>query len=73
MAYGTKLTFLGLIMLEFKLKEVPMKEVFAVGPIQKDAILGMPFLYTHQCSMVFRTPEVYINGRRISCAKKFGQ
>ena len=73
MADGTRLTFLGLITLEFELKGVPMSEVFAVGPIQEDATLGMPFLYTHQCTMVFGTPEVYIDGRRISCAEKYGQ
>ena len=73
MADGTRLTILGLITLEFELKGVLMRNVFAVGPSQKDAILGMPFLYTHQCTMVFGTPEVFIDGRRISCAEKYRQ
>ena len=68
MADGTRL-----ITLEFELKGVPMTEVFAVGPLQEDAILGIPFLYTHHCTMAFGTPEVYIGGRRISCAQKYGQ
>ena len=70
-ADGTRMKFLGLIPLEFVLKGVPMREVFAVRPIQEDAILAMPFLYTHQCTMVLGTPEVYVDGKRISCAEKY--
>ena len=73
MADGTRLTFLGQITLQIELKGVLMREVFAVGPMQQDVILGMPFLYAHQCTLVFGTPEMYIDGRRISCTEKYGR
>ena len=47
MADGTQLTFLGLIALELRLKGVPLKEIFVVGPVQEDIISGMPFLSMH--------------------------
>ena len=48
----------------------PLKtqEVFIISQISKDAILGMPFLVEHQCTMEFRKSVLQLEGQELKCA-----
>ena len=73
MADGTRLQFYGVIRLELRLKGMCLEEVFVVGKISEDVILGMPFLTDHQCTMVFGTSTVLIEGKEVRCTDRHGR
>ena len=70
---GTKLPFYGMVRLPLRVRKVKTKEVFVVSCIKEDAILGMPFLMAHNCSMEFSQPKMQIDGKRLRCTDKHGQ
>ena len=49
MADETQLPFYGVIQLEVRTKGLCLEEVFVVGRVSEDLILGMPFLSTPMC------------------------
>ena len=73
MADGTQLPFYGVLRLPFRVREVKTGGVFVVSHINEDAILGMPFLVTHNCAMEFNQPIVQINGKRLKCTDRHGR
>ena len=73
MADGTQLPFYGVIRLSFRVRDVKTEEVFVVSRINEDAILGMPFLVTHNCSMEFHQPVIQVDGRELKCTDRHGR
>ena len=73
MADGTKLPFYGMVKLPLRVREIKTREVFVVSCIKEDAILGMPFLMAHNCSMEFSQPKMRIDGKRLRCTDKHGR
>ena len=53
MADGTQLQFYDVLRLPLQMRDVKAEEIFVVSRINEDAILGMPFLVAHNCSMEF--------------------
>lgn len=72
MADGTQLPFYGIIKLPFRLRDLKTEEAFVVSKLSEDAILGMPFLSKHQCTMAFGKPMLQINGHELKCTDKHG-
>ena len=66
MADCTHMPFYGMISLELPLRDVKVKETFVVGAISEDAILGMPFLTDHGCSLDFSRPTLRLAGRELT-------
>ena len=64
MADGTQLPFYGVLRLPLRVGDVKTEETFVVSRINEDAILGMPFLVAHNCTMEFDQPAVHIDGRQ---------
>ncbi|XP_067940157.1 retroviral-like aspartic protease 1 [Watersipora subatra] len=73
MVDGSKLQFYGLIRLSGKIRDVPIKESFIVSQISKDAILGMPFLISHNCNIEFGRPVISLEDRKHTCMDKHGR
>ena len=73
MADGTHMPFYGMISLELRLRDVKVKETFVVGAISEDAILGMPFLTDHGCSLDFSRPTLKLAGRELTCTDRHGR
>ena len=55
-----------------RLRDVKIEETFVVSSISEDAILGMPFLAAHNCTMDFGRPVLTINGRELTCTDRHG-
>ena len=73
LADGTQISFYGLVSLELKLKGDRIPEVFVVGPISKDVILGMPFLSDRKCTKTFGVPILNIDGKEYRCTDRHGR
>ena len=73
MADGTQLPFYGAVQLEVRIKGLCLEEVFVVGRVSEDIILGMPFLSEHQCTMTFGVPIISIAGKQIRCTDRHGR
>ena len=72
LADGRRMPFYGNVTLHGQVGGVRFQEAFAIGVINEDAILGMAFLVSHQCSIDFSTSEVKIGERRVPCSDKHG-
>ena len=59
------LPFYGVLRLPLCVRKT--KEIFVVSRINEDALLGMPFLVAHNCSMEFHQPIVQVDGRKLKC------
>ena len=73
MADGSKLQFYGLIRLPGRIRDVPIEESFIVSQISEDAILGMPFLISHNCNIEFSQPVISLRDRKLTCTDKYGR
>ena len=73
MADGTQMALYGIIRLELRLSGLKIEEVFVVGQINEDVILGMPFLVERQCTMNFGIPVVSIEGKELRCTYRHGR
>lgn len=73
MADGTRLPFYGIIQLEGRLRDIKFCETFVISQINEDAILGMPFLTSHGCTMEFGHPTVIVDGRELTCTDRHGR
>ena len=73
MADGTRLPFYGIIQLTGRLREIKFQETFVVSQINEDAILGMPFLTKHGCTMEFNRPTVTVDGKELLCTDRYGR
>ena len=73
LADGTQLPFYGVIRLQVRVRDVKTEDVFVVSQISEDAILGMPFLVAHNCSMDFNQPVVQVDGRKLTCTDRHGR
>ena len=73
LADGSKLPFHGQITLSGRVDRVRFRETFVVGDVSEDAILGMAFLTTHQCSINFATSEVKVGEKRVMCIDQYGK
>ena len=72
MAEGTKFPFYGVVQILFGL-DVKLDKVFVVSLINKDAILGIPFLARHDCKIDFPQLAVTIGKRELVCNDRFGR
>ena len=54
MANGARLAFNGLVQADFQVRQHHGDGKFVVGDIDKDVILGMPFLAKHRCQLNFQ-------------------
>ena len=54
MANEARLAFSGLIQTELRVRQHHRNEMFVVGDIDEDVILGMPFLAKHECQLNFQ-------------------
>ena len=72
MADGTPLPFSGLIRLKCKVRDVAVEETFVICRINEDAILGMPFLTNHGCSVAFDKALLTIDGKQLACTDRCG-
>ena len=59
-----------MLKLPFQVRDVKTEEVFVVSRINKDAILGMPFLVAPNCSMKFNQPIVQVDERKLKCTNR---
>ena len=73
MANETTLPFYGAIRLDLKLRGLRLEEIFVVGRVSEDVILGMPFLAKHQCTMTFDFPILSIAGKQVPCTDRHGR
>ena len=73
MADGTQLPFYGVIRLPFQVRDVKTENIFVVSRINEDAILGMPFLVAHNCSIEFHQPVIQVDGRKLKCTDRHGR
>ena len=73
MADGTQLPFYGILRLPLRVRDVKTEEVFVVSRINEDAILGMPFLVAHNCSMEFQQPIIQVDGHKLKCTDRHGR
>ena len=73
MANGTQLPFYDVLRLPHRVRNVKAEEVFVVSRINKDAILSMLFLVTHNCAMEFNQPIVQVDGRKLKCTDRHGR
>ena len=73
MADGTQLPFYGRLRLPLRVRDVKTEEVFVVSRINEDAILGMPFLVAHNCSMEFQLPIIQVDGQKLKCTDRHGR
>ena len=71
LADGSRLPFHGVIRLAGHLRNVPIEESFVVSEINDDAILGMPFLMTHECRLDFSRPILSLGWRDLMCTDRF--
>ncbi|XP_067944968.1 uncharacterized protein [Watersipora subatra] len=73
MSNENRLAFYGVVRLQVQLRDVKIEEVFVASKISKDAIIGMPFLVAHQCTMNFEQPIVTVWGRSLIFTNRQGQ
>ena len=73
MADGTQLPFYGVLRLPLRVRDVKTEATFVVSRINEDAILGMPFLVAHNCSMEFNQPMIQVDGKRLKCTDRHGR
>ena len=73
MADGTTLPFYGAIKLDLRLKGLRLEEIFVVGRVSEDVILGLPFLAKHQCTITFDFPVLSIAGKQVPCTDCHGR
>ena len=59
--------------LELKSRRDHLPEVFVVGRISGDVILGMPFLSGRKCTMTFGVPILNVDGREYRCTYTHGR
>ena len=72
MADGSTLPFYGVIELPCRIRDVMVTETFIVSKLGDDAILGMPFLVTNECSMEFGRPILKLKDRSLACIDRQG-
>ena len=63
MANGTRLPFYSVIQQHIRLKELLIEKRLVVSRISEDAILGMPFLACHSCTIDFNSTKVIVDSR----------
>ena len=73
LADGTTLPFIGEISVSGKVRTVPVTIQFTVAPIDKDAILGMPFFVDNDCTFLFKQSEFTIGGVTLRCVDNQGK
>ena len=73
MADGTQLPFYGVLRLLLHVRDVKTVAVFVISRINEDAILGMPFLVAHNCSIEFNQPMTQVDGKRLKCTDRHGR
>ena len=73
MADGTQLPFYGVLKLPTRLRGLQTEETFVISRISEDAILGMPFLTTHNCTMEFENATLSISGKELRCTDRYGR
>ena len=72
MADETTLPFYGAIKLDLRLNGLHLEEIFVVGRVSEDVLLGMPFLAKHQCTMTFDFPTLSTAGKQVPCIDRHG-
>lgn len=69
-AHWSTAQFHGKVTLRCRVRDVVMEKAFTVEKLIGDAILGMPFLMTNECSIHFPRPTISLQGREIMCTDK---
>lgn len=57
---GTQLTFYGIIRLPMRVRNIRAEDVFVVSRVCEDAILEVPFLTAHNCSLDFLLEQLRV-------------
>ena len=73
LAGSTRLPFYGLLRLDIRLRQVKTEETFIISQINKDAILGMPFLVECRCAMDFHRPVLRLDNQEVKCTDRQGR
>lgn len=73
LADGSSISFYGIIEFAGSVCSQAIQEMFIVGQSQEDAILGMPFLQRHRCSIDFKKSVVMMGDKELTCVDKFGR
>ena len=73
MADGTRMSFLGLVRLPLQLRHFSTTEIFMVGHIDEDVILGMPFLTKQGCALDFRRNVLALQEQELRCTDRQGR
>jgi len=73
LADGSSIPFDGVIELTERIRDQAIQETFVISPLEKDAILGMPFLKRHGCRIDFSRSAVLMSGRELTCVDKSGR
>lgn len=72
LADGIQLNFYSMINLPFWVRYAKAGEASVLSHISKDAILGMPFLVAHYCTMEFKRPILRVEGKELTCSDRHG-
>jgi len=72
LADGSHISFYGVIEIAGSVRNRAIQETFIVGQLKEDAILGMPFLQRHRCSIDFKRSVVLMGGTELACVDKSG-
>ena len=73
MVDDTRLPFYEVVQIPIRVRDVKLEEIFVVSQINKDAILGIPFLARHGCRMDFTWAIVTIGEHELVCTDRFGR
>jgi len=73
LADGSCIPFYGIIELAGRIHDQTIQEMFIVGQLNEEAILGMPFLQRHGCRIDFSKSAMLMGDRELACVDKFGR
>ena len=72
-ADGSPLRFFGTIKLSFRIKSLVWEERVLVAQIKDEAILGMPFLVQHGCTLSFKDAVLVAGEHELPCQLQTGE
>lgn len=70
MAGGSPLELYKLLTLPVRIRSVQVTVSLLVCPLQKDAILGIPFLMNQHRKINFQCSVVTVNGQKLACTDR---
>jgi len=73
LADGSCIPFCGIIKLAGRVRNQNIQEIFIVGQLNEDAILGMPYLQRHRCHINFSKSVKLMGDKELTCIDKLGR